>query len=343
MTEILTESFCERCGTRYTFEPVDTRRPMSSIGTFGRGLRHFFTDPDSTLGESFAVARSETEQRATNHALEAFHQTFNFCLSCRQYVCGECWNAVEGRCLTCAPVEEPTAPVEAAATAASAMPAVVADLAPPRIEVVGEPGTTAAPVVAEPTEAVVAEPLAPEEAEPQAEAAGEAVGEAEAEPVAEAAGEAEAEPVAEAPPIELEPVAEAPPIELEPALDSALEGLEPGRSLDAEIAAYEEQHVAGEPEAVEVAPEPAEPFRPVLAPAPPPIAEEQVAAMAPSPGERSPLEVLPPILGPRTVVGADQPAAAPSPGARTCPSCGLSLSVSARFCRRCGTAQQQAG
>ena len=136
MTEILTESFCERCGTRYTFEPVETRRPLASIGTFGRGLRHFFTDPGSTLGESFAVARSESEQRATTHALEAFHQTFNFCLTCRQYVCGECWNAVEGRCLTCAPVEEPAAVFELAAPAPAASLAV-ADIDLPRIEVVG--------------------------------------------------------------------------------------------------------------------------------------------------------------------------------------------------------------
>ena len=84
MTEILTESFCERCGTRYTFEPVVSRRkPLSAIGTFSRGLRHFVSDPGSSIDEAFAVARSETEQRSTATALEAFHRTFNFCLSCR--------------------------------------------------------------------------------------------------------------------------------------------------------------------------------------------------------------------------------------------------------------------
>src|SRR5918994_2120961 len=56
MTEILTESFCERCGTRYTFEPVDGRRkPLSKIGTLGRGIRHFVSDPGSSLDEAFAV------------------------------------------------------------------------------------------------------------------------------------------------------------------------------------------------------------------------------------------------------------------------------------------------
>ena len=334
MTEILTESFCERCGTRYTFEPVDTRRPLASIGTFGRGLRHFFTDPGSTLGESFAVARSESEQRATTHALEAFHQTFNFCLTCRQYVCGECWNAVEGRCLTCAPVEEPAAVIELAAPAPAASLAV-ADIDLPRIEVVDQPiELDVEPVALEEVVDAAAvtdrlAKLAPQETAVETE-------------IAPVEAVAEAEPAAEAEPVAAEvPPAPAPLADLQ----GTLLGLEPGRSLDAEIAAYEEQRGAGpetpEPEAVEVAPEP-EPFRPVSIPAPWPIAEDQVAAMA-APGERPALESLPPIVGPTTVVGAGHPAGAPISGARACPSCGLSLSVSARFCRRCGTAQQQAG
>src|SRR6266498_4091707 len=73
MTEILTESFCERCGTRYTFEAVEAKRgPLGAIGTFGRGLRHFVSDPGSSLDESFAVARSEQEQRSTTHASRAW-------------------------------------------------------------------------------------------------------------------------------------------------------------------------------------------------------------------------------------------------------------------------------
>ena len=42
--------------------------------------------------------------RATAHQLDAFHKTFNFCMTCRQYTCGNCWNEAEGRCLTCAPI-----------------------------------------------------------------------------------------------------------------------------------------------------------------------------------------------------------------------------------------------
>jgi hypothetical protein len=130
MTEILTESFCERCGTRYTFEPVDSRRrPMSAIGTLGRGIRHFVSDPGSSLDEAFAVARSEQEQRSTAHALEAFHRTFNFCLTCRQYTCGDCWNAVEGRCLTCAPTPEAAEPPATRVDTPVAVPPM--DLAPP--------------------------------------------------------------------------------------------------------------------------------------------------------------------------------------------------------------------
>jgi zinc-ribbon domain len=111
MTEILTESFCERCGTRYTFEPVQSkRRGLGKIGTLGRGFRHFVSDPGSSLDEAFAVARSEQEQQSTTHALEAFHRTFNFCLNCRQYTCGDCWNAVEGRCLSCSPTGESLEP-----------------------------------------------------------------------------------------------------------------------------------------------------------------------------------------------------------------------------------------
>src|SRR5260221_278430 len=113
MSEILTESFCERCGTRYTFEsPVRRSSPLGALGTVGRGLRNFVAQPDQSIDEAFAVARAETEQRTTAHQLEAFHRTFNFCLSCRQYTCGECWNPVEGRCQSCAPLPELEAPAE---------------------------------------------------------------------------------------------------------------------------------------------------------------------------------------------------------------------------------------
>src|SRR5439155_1662544 len=51
----------------------------------------------------FADARSDEEREITGQRLDAFHKTFNFCMTCRQYTCGNCWNDVENRCLTCVP------------------------------------------------------------------------------------------------------------------------------------------------------------------------------------------------------------------------------------------------
>jgi hypothetical protein len=105
MTEILTESFCERCGTRYTFESSAPRRSrVGRVRTLSKGLRNFVLSDDASLSEAMADARSEEELSATAHQLDAFHKTFNFCLTCRQYTCATCWNTTEGRCLTCAPM-----------------------------------------------------------------------------------------------------------------------------------------------------------------------------------------------------------------------------------------------
>jgi hypothetical protein len=55
------------------------------------------------MDEAMAAARSDEEREVTSHQLDAFHATFNFCMTCRQYTCANCWNQAEGRCLTCAP------------------------------------------------------------------------------------------------------------------------------------------------------------------------------------------------------------------------------------------------
>ena len=105
MTEILTESFCERCGTRYTFESTAPRQKrLGGLKVIGRGLKNFVLSDDSSLDEAFAAARSDAEHDATAHQLDAFHATFNFCMSCRQYTCANCWNEAEARCLSCAPL-----------------------------------------------------------------------------------------------------------------------------------------------------------------------------------------------------------------------------------------------
>ena len=106
MAEILTESFCERCGTRYTFEsaaPVAAKR-LGKFKVLSKGLKNFVLDDDSSLDEALAAARSEADGESTSQQLDAFHQTFNFCMSCRQYTCSNCWNEADGRCLTCAPL-----------------------------------------------------------------------------------------------------------------------------------------------------------------------------------------------------------------------------------------------
>ncbi|HXI81929.1 MAG TPA: hypothetical protein VNM34_14070, partial [Verrucomicrobiae bacterium] len=105
MPEILTESFCERCGTRYTFEsaaPRKTRR-LGQFKTLSKGLKNYVLSDDTSMDEAMAAARSDEEREATSQQLDAFHATFNFCMNCRQYTCANCWNPVEGRCLTCAP------------------------------------------------------------------------------------------------------------------------------------------------------------------------------------------------------------------------------------------------
>ncbi|MEA2620375.1 MAG: hypothetical protein QOC97_1148 [Chloroflexota bacterium] len=103
MTEILTESFCERCGTRYTFESARPRARLKGVRVLSRGLKNFVLSDDTSMDEAMAAARSDTDRESTSHQLDAFHKTFNFCMTCRQYTCPNCWNEVEARCLTCAP------------------------------------------------------------------------------------------------------------------------------------------------------------------------------------------------------------------------------------------------
>jgi len=103
MAEILTESFCERCGTRYTFESPRQRVRLKGVKVLSRGLKNFVLSDGTSMDEAMAAARSETDREVTAHQLDAFHKTFNFCMACRQYTCPDCWNEVEARCLSCAP------------------------------------------------------------------------------------------------------------------------------------------------------------------------------------------------------------------------------------------------
>ena len=104
MSEILTESFCERCGTRYTFESgAPGRSVLGNVRVVSKGLRTFATSRHTTFSEAMADARGQVMLSATTQQLDAFHSAFNFCLGCRQYTCRECWNEEDGRCRTCSP------------------------------------------------------------------------------------------------------------------------------------------------------------------------------------------------------------------------------------------------
>src|SRR5665811_184628 len=88
MAEVLTESFCERCGTRYTFEATAPhRRGTGRIRTLTRGVRNFVANDDASFGEAMAAAREDDTRSASSQQLDAFHLTFNFCMTCRQYTC----------------------------------------------------------------------------------------------------------------------------------------------------------------------------------------------------------------------------------------------------------------
>ena len=401
MPEILTESFCERCGTRYTFESSSTTRtkPLRGIKTFGRGLRNFVMSDDTSMDEAMAAARSEAERDVTSRQLDAFHSTFNFCMSCRQYTCANCWNEAEGNCLTCSPLA-------VRETAAGPFPAVDVAAAQAATAVVATNGTPEAPTLEAPSawpmadldvpiddsvpaselsEAQLAARLAaldliaegPREAEPEAEPKPVAV-EPEPEPVAAAPvpepepivvePEREPEPVAVEP--EPEPVAAAPEPEPEPIAPAPVA---PEPEPEPIAAAQPPQDVVEQPVWLSVAPDPdATPA--VEAPAEPGLAAAASAtpqwpsqpewpAQPQWPSARTSTPRPNTILG-RPVVpsgGIDAlwaassrdvlapMATAPTPlgqqvqaAAQPCVNCGLSLSSTARFCRRCGTAQTHA-
>ena len=177
MPEILTESFCERCGTRYTFEssaPRKTRR-LGQFKTLSKGLKNYVLSDDTSMDEAMAAARSDEERETTAQQLDAFHSTFNFCMNCRQYTCSNCWNQAEGRCLTCSPnlgrdiLEAPfpsSAPFEPQPISAEAWPTT--DLPPvelvvPSLSVNGANGIAAESVADEPSNGVVPPEVAEED------------------------------------------------------------------------------------------------------------------------------------------------------------------------------------
>jgi hypothetical protein len=265
MTEILTESFCERCGTRYTFESARPRTRLKGVKVLSRGLRNFVLSDDTSIDEAMAAARSEADREASSHQLDAFHKTFNFCMSCRQYTCPNCWNEAEARCLSCAPLAMPEVAPGFRDLPELRDSALIGDVAPsngaPAIEV----PDASWPAVAEP-EVTIAD--SEDAAAALAEAA---IGEFEAEPFSApeepAAAVAEVDAAEDVAAIDEGVVADAgAAIDDGVAADAGLAAepggpadkaasqtlgllrrFRPGQSLDAELDAYERERVEGVP------------------------------------------------------------------------------------------------
>ena len=108
MLDTLTESFCERCGTRYEFAAPEKLTPMRKTRGVIAGLKNYIMSQDSLSDSVNDAMRSQAEVLASKQ-LDAFHDSFSFCIDCRQYTCN-CWNDDAGRCQSCQPLPQPTGP-----------------------------------------------------------------------------------------------------------------------------------------------------------------------------------------------------------------------------------------
>lgn len=103
------EFSCGRCSDtwRSPFEPYTGARMASWVnkgvnaawGMLGRTGSGVSSAADGLAGAGWGGARDEAFKRAITNA----EGHFNRCPRCTQYVCGRCWNAGAGICLTCAP------------------------------------------------------------------------------------------------------------------------------------------------------------------------------------------------------------------------------------------------
>ena len=109
----VTDSYCERCGARYAFTPnMPKSLSLKGARVLARGLKNFVLTDGQSMADALTLARNEDNHQDSSRMTEAFHRTFNFCMTCRQYACERCWNAKAGACLSCAPTSslEPVAP-----------------------------------------------------------------------------------------------------------------------------------------------------------------------------------------------------------------------------------------
>jgi len=286
--DALTESFCERCGTRYEFAAPTRLSPIRRTRGLVGGFKNYVMGHDS-LRDSIGDARRVQAEELAAGQLEAFHSAFNFCLECRQYTCLTCWNHEAGRCQSCIPLSVTVAPLTDA-------PGI--DLLEARLEAaiwpdsdLSAPEPQPEPVIVErkplPPILPVSEPLPHI---PQAEPS-----QPEPEPVI-----VEREPLPPILPVS-EPVphvtqVEPSPPDLRVAASAAAELGRRARRLQLDLLGLGQAD--GEP----------------------------VASDRPN------------VLPYRSSIAASHATKTP-PGVQNCGTCGLSLSTSARFCRRCGTPQ----
>jgi hypothetical protein len=100
----VTDSYCERCGARYVFNPNAVKGlSLKGARVLAKGLKNFVLTDGQSMADSLAMARHDDDHQDSSKLTEAFLRTFNFCLTCRQYACDKCWNVKVGSCLTCAP------------------------------------------------------------------------------------------------------------------------------------------------------------------------------------------------------------------------------------------------
>ena len=126
LADTLTESFCERCGTRYEFQAPTRLNPLRKTRGFIGGLRNYLTSQDA-LSDALSDGMRSEEEGLASAQLDAFHESFNFCIDCRQYTCVNCWNDDAGRCRSCAPIAGTDDLVERLAASAVATTSVPVD------------------------------------------------------------------------------------------------------------------------------------------------------------------------------------------------------------------------
>jgi len=324
MLDTLTESFCERCGTRYEFAAPEKLTPMRKTRGVISGLKNYIMSQDSLSDSVNDAIRSEAEVLASRQ-LDAFHSSFSFCIDCRQYTCTNCWNDDAGRCQSCKPLPKGgkwIQPEGADPLSASTWPVTDLVKPQPKLRIAGsEPVVEPEPMVAEEpvvVEEPVAEPVAPVEATPEVTA--------EPEPVIEVAASVEAEP-------EVAPQPEPTPIrKLRPIHETFVQAPRPTRQRKpAEVAADDEALAARRAQLDLLGLEDVGQG---------PVGAERRVLPYRSSGAASPVATL--AGGAFWDASAREVAGAKSQvGVRTCAECELSLSATARFCRRCGHPQSQ--